>query len=71
MTDGADSSLGQQLLNHPLRDFVLAFAELMMPNTPLRINEIEGRPIFVFESAPYSKIAVDRDGIIDPYVFVA
>jgi len=40
-------------LNDHFRLFVFALAELMMSNTPLRIDEIEGRPILVLESAPY------------------
>src|SRR5260370_9284730 len=47
MTDAVDSGLGQQLLNYQFRLFVFALAELMMSNTPLRIDEIDGRPIFV------------------------
>ena len=52
VADVADSGLGQQLLNNPFRLFVFALAELMMSNMPLRIDEIEGRPILVLESTP-------------------
>src|SRR5437870_9366143 len=68
MTDAADSGLGQQLLNDPFRLFVFTLAEMMMANAPLRIDEIEGRPIFVVESTPYRIIAIDRDWIVDPHV---
>src|SRR5712691_2336466 len=68
MTDAADSGLGQQLLNDHFRLFVFALAELMMSNMPLRIDEIEGRPILVVESTPYRMVAIDRDRIIDPHV---
>src|SRR5580704_3300534 len=40
----------------------------MMSNMPLRIDEIEGRPIVVFEGTPYGQIAVDHDRIADPHV---
>src|SRR4030095_13066022 len=50
VTDAADSGLSQQLLNDPFRLFVIALAELMMPNAPLRIYAIEGRPILILES---------------------
>src|SRR5437660_12808500 len=68
MTAAAGSGLGEQLLNDPFRLFVFALAELMMANFPPRIDEIERRPIFVLESAPYRKVVVDRDRIIDPHV---
>src|SRR2546422_10192531 len=68
MTDAADSGPGQQLLNDPFRLFVFALAEMMMANAPLRIDEIESRPIFVLESTPYRIVAIDRDRIIDLHV---
>src|SRR5882724_2804877 len=68
MTDAAVSGLGQQLLNDPFRLFVRALTELMMSNTLLRIDEIEGRPICVLEGTPYRTVAIDRDRIIDPHV---
>src|SRR5436309_2214234 len=68
MTDAADSGLGQQLLNDPFRLLVFALAEMMLANAPLRIDEIEGRPIFVLESTPYRMVAIDRDRIIDLHV---
>src|SRR5215471_5412340 len=68
LTDSANSGLGQQLLNNHLRLFVFALAEVMMSNMPLRIDEIEGRPIFVLERTPYRVVAIDRDRIIDPQV---
>src|ERR1700722_6647129 len=37
---GAASSLGQELLNYSFRAFILAFAKLVVPNTPSCINEI-------------------------------
>ncbi len=68
ITDAADSRLGQQLLNNHFRLFVFALAEVMMSNTPLRIDEIEGRPIVVRESPPDRIVVIDRDRILDPHV---
>src|SRR6266436_5728913 len=68
MTDAAGSGLGQQLLNDSFRLFVFTFAELMMPDAPLRIDDIEGRPILVPESPPYRMVAIDRDRITDSHI---
>ena len=40
----------------------------MMSDAPLRVDKVEGRPIFVLESSPYCVVAVDRDRIIDIHV---
>ena len=56
-------------LNDHFRLFVRALAEMMMSNTPLRIDEIQRRPILVPESAPYDMVAVHCDRVIDPHVF--
>src|SRR5260370_6179987 len=71
MADAAASGLGQQLLNDLFRLFVFALAELMMSNTPLRIDGIEGRPILIVESAPYRMGAIDRVRIIHPHLLRA
>src|SRR5438309_5831659 len=68
MSDAADSGLSQQLLNNHFRLLVFALAELVMSNTPPRVDEIEGRPILVLESTPYRMVVIDRDRIIDPHV---
>src|SRR5215207_2584605 len=41
----------------------------MMPNTPLRIDEIHCWPISVFECSPYVMFAVHCDRVIDPHLF--
>jgi len=46
----------------------LVLAELMMSNLPLRIDEIEGRPIVIVERTPDHIVAIDRDWIINPHV---
>src|SRR6266446_2975190 len=68
MTNATVSRLGQQLLNDLFRLLVFTLAELMVPNAPLRIDNVKGRPILVLESAPYRKVAIDRDRIVDPHV---
>ena len=40
----------------------------MIANMPLRIDEIEGRPIVVIESMPDRIVVIDRDRILDPHV---
>src|SRR6266446_100869 len=40
----------------------------MMPNAPLPIDEIEGRPILVVETTPYRIVVIDCDRIIHPHV---
>src|SRR5205085_5132893 len=68
LTDTTDSGLSQQLLDNLFRLFVIALAELMMPNAPLRIYEIEGGPILVLESAPDRVVVIHRDRINDPHL---
>ena len=68
MTDAAVSGLFEQLLKDHLRLFVFALAELMMSDMPLRIDEIEGRPITVVESTPNRIVVIDRNRIIDPHI---
>src|SRR5215468_10277239 len=41
----------------------------MMPDTTLRIDEIERRPILVAERAPYDVVVVDGDRVVDTQVF--
>ena len=67
----AAPGLAQQPLDHPFRRRISALAEVMMPDPPLSIHDIDCRPIFVRERAPYRVVAVERDRIIDPPVFTA
>src|SRR5580698_10071905 len=69
MSQNALSRLGQQLLNDHFRLFVIALAELMMPDPPPRVGEVESRPVLVIEGLPDSMLAIDRDGIIDSHIF--
>src|SRR5205823_1480462 len=60
------AGLPQQLLNDGFRALVLAFAELVMTDLAVGIDDIHGGPIVVAECVPYPVVAVDRDGILDP-----
>src|ERR1700681_1435725 len=68
MSERTVSGLRQQLLNNQFRLLVFALTELMMSNMSLCIDEIEGRPVLVIESTPYSIVTVDRDRVIDPHL---
>ena len=69
MTDALGPRLGQQLLNDNLRPFVFTFAELMMPNMPLRVDKVQGWPILVLEGVPDRKVIIDGDRVFDHSVF--
>src|SRR3984893_6796522 len=43
---------------------------MMMSNTPLRIDEIQRRPILILKGAPYDLVVVDRDRVIEPHVLL-
>src|SRR5262245_23413602 len=60
-TKAAGAGLLQQFLNEFFGLLVLAFAEMMMARAPLRVDEIERRPILVLEAAPYGIVVVDGD----------
>src|SRR6478752_7847387 len=64
----ASSRFGQQALNHDFRPYVLALAEVMIPNLPLNVEEIERWPIVVVEASPYRVLVIDRNRILDPHV---
>jgi hypothetical protein len=52
MPEAADPGLAQHVLQNPFRLLIAALAEVMMSNPPLRIDDIEGRPICVVERTP-------------------
>src|SRR6266566_352738 len=68
MTCAGGSGLGQQLLDDHFRLLVSAFAEVMMPDQPSGVREIDGRPVMIVESTPDRIVAVDRDRVIDPHL---
>src|SRR4051812_24332741 len=41
---------------------------MMMSNTPLRIDEIQSRPIPVMEGLPYRMLIIDGDRVIDAHL---
>ena len=55
----------EKLLNHPLGLVVFAFAEVVIANASLAVDEVVRRPVFVVESLPDFVVAVDGDGISD------
>src|SRR5215813_5649577 len=63
LADAGGASLGEQSLNEPFRLVVVAFPEVVMSQTTLRVDKVESWPILVLECAPYRKIVVDRDRI--------
>src|SRR3982751_6554220 len=42
---------------------------MMMSNAPLRIDEIQSRPIPVIEGPPYGMLIIHCDWVIDPPLF--
>ena len=57
----------EQLLNDPLRALVVLLPEVTMPNSPLSVDEVEGRPGLVRERPPDGEIVVDRDRVFDAH----
>src|SRR6266545_4716749 len=66
MIDVTHPGFGQQLVQNHFRLFVVALAEVMMSNLPLRIDEIERRPIVVVEGTPDRIVVIDRDWMFNP-----
>src|SRR5689334_21337856 len=53
----------KQHLDHTLGLVIFAFAEVVIANSPLRINEVIRGPVFVAEGIPDRMVAVDRYGV--------
>src|SRR5207237_508279 len=68
VTDAVASALAQQPLDDPFALFVLALAELVVPDSSLRVGEVRGRPVPVCEGLPDRVAAVERDRILDAHV---
>ena len=47
------------------RFFVASFAELLVADDPLRVDEVQRRPVVIGERAPDRVVVVDRDRIVD------
>src|SRR5262245_40194378 len=52
LTKASDRRFGEQPLNDGLRPLIFALAELMLPNPPAHIDEVESRPVLVIEGTP-------------------
>src|SRR5262249_35771508 len=55
------SGFGQQSLNDSFGFCVFSFTKSMMPNLPLRVSNIECRPILVVKCLPVRVVAIDQD----------
>ena len=60
--------VAEQSLDDDFGLLIVALAENLMPDAPLRVGEIECRPIFVVERAPYRVVVIDHDRILDAHV---
>src|SRR4051812_24853814 len=67
--NSGSSSFGKQLLDDSLRLVVFPFAENMMPDAPLCVDKVEGRPVFIAKGAPNRVIAIDYHRVIDASFF--
>src|SRR5207249_5448069 len=57
--------ISEELPDDHLRSLVVAFAETVMPDLTLRVDEVEGGPVVVGEGTPDGEVVVDRDRIVD------
>jgi hypothetical protein len=65
--DGDELALdAEQPLDHALGLLVAAFAELLVADDALLVDEVERRPTVIGESAPDGVVVVDRDRVVDP-----
>ena len=56
----------QQLLDRSLGLLVGTLAEVLEPDTPDAIDEVDGRPVVVVERPPDGEVVVDDDRVVDP-----
>src|SRR4051794_31359689 len=63
----ADSVLvdAQQLLDRSLGFLVGALAEVLEPDTPEAIDDVDGRPVVAVERPPNGEVVVDNDRVLD------
>jgi hypothetical protein len=68
--DGDGCTLdAEQPLEEALRGFVAAFAEVVIPDDAVCVDEVESGPEAVLESPPDRIVVVERDGVVDlPFV---
>src|SRR5215469_5363746 len=55
----------EQLLNETLRLLVASFAEMVIADDPLRVDEVHRRPVVVVESGPDRVVVVHGDRVVD------
>jgi hypothetical protein len=60
--------LAQQPLDDHFALCVSALAELVVPDSPLRVGDVDGWPKSVCECLPDCVVTVERDGIPDGHV---
>jgi hypothetical protein len=64
--DGHELALdAEQPLDHALGLLVAAFAEVVVADDPLGVDEVERGPIAVGEGVPDLVVVVDRDRVVD------
>ena len=56
----------QQLLDDALRRLVAPFAEVVVADEAVPVDEVERRPIVVVERRPHRVVVVERDRVVDP-----
>jgi hypothetical protein len=59
---------GEQLLNDPLGTLVVLLTEVVMPDPPLRVREVERGPGLVPEGTPDREVVVHRDRIVHAHI---
>src|SRR5918994_1181454 len=65
--DGDELALdAEQALDDALRLLVASFAEVLVADDAVRVDEVERRPVAVVEGAPDFEVVVDRDRVVDP-----
>jgi hypothetical protein len=62
----AGSGLGQQLLDNHFRLLIFALAEVVIPDLPPHVGEVQGRPVVVLERSPYRVVVIGRHRVTDP-----
>ena len=65
-SDGDELALdAEQPLDDALRSLVAPFAEVVVADGAIRVDEVERRPVVVVEGAPDRVVVVGRDGVVD------
>ena len=56
------------MLDDPFRALETALTKVMMTDAPLRVDEVDRRPVLVAERPPDGVLAVDRHRVVDAHV---